>query len=463
MIRVLIIGLGQHAKRIYFPSLLQLGDRVEIAGIIDLHSETEPIERFLDTNNTKPATLFLMNGGEHNENIKNATKFVNNLHIDAVIISTPPSSHCVYAGWALKHGYNIIMDKPIHAEPGAAHSQKAARKIHADYIKLLNQLTKAREKNPNIIFEVHAQRRSHPAYRKVKEILQEVYTKTSCPVTYYYAFHNDGQWRMPSELKDLDYHGFKDGTGKASHSGYHFYDLLNWFTDFYRKDLDIDGLRITAFPNFPDNIMRQVSPAVLKKVFGTEISSDFNFEGYGEIDICSTIQLLSKKNVITHAQIDLLHSGISARSWEKIEGRGLYKNNGRLRHEQHYIAMGPFVAVSLTAWQGQPFGVEEIESTEIFEPGHEFNLDIKIFRNSKLIGGQSVQTISLKNMYTPSFSDYSRGHQEDARRELIEGFFKAITLHTPTVSPLETHKLSSKVMSQVYESIASNMSVTARL
>lgn len=462
MTRVVIIGFGHHAQRIYFPIIQKLKGEVEIVAIIDLQSKNRQIDSFLQINDFHPSKL-LLGSTEPKHALRQIDKYTATLTIDAVIISTPPEYHYLYSDWALKNGYHILLDKPVSANAGAAYDVKAATKIHTDFTRLIKTLNKARQHKPHLIFDVHCQRRSHLAFKKVKEILEEVYKKTNCPITYYYAFHNDGQWRLPMEMHQLEYHGYKNGTGKASHSGYHFYDLLNWFTDFYRQDVGIDRIRVHAYPNFPQNVIKQINPSVLKKVFKRTIKGDYKFDGYGEVDVCSTIELLSGKDVITHAQVDLLHSGISSRSWENIGNRDLYKGNGRLRHEQHYIVMGPFLTISLTSWQGKPFGTEKVNAPQIYLPGHEFNLDIKVFRNTKIIGGKAIESIQLSDIYSPSLLNYSRGHQEDARKKVIEDFFEAIRQKKPTTSSFETHELSNKIMSTVYESIASKDLVNSRI
>jgi predicted dehydrogenase len=461
MTTVLIVGFGHHAKRIYYPIIRAKKD-VRIVGVVDLKSEISEVNKFFKKNKYSGECLFL-NSKKIKDNSKLLTEFAKKLSVEAVVISCPPEYHYEYGAWALKNGFHVLMDKPIHVEPKASHNPKAAKQIHKKYQELDNLLKVSRVKYPDLVFEIHTQRRVHLAYQTVKDTLKEVYEKTGCPITYYYAFHNDGQWRMPSEIKNFEYHGFKNGTGKASHSGYHFYDLFNWFTDFYREDLKIDTLKVSSTPIYPSDNMAQINSKVLKKVFKKDVKNDFDFKDYGEVDIFSTIELISKDKVITHAQIDLLHSGLSARSWFQIGDRDLYKQNGRLRHEQHYIAMGPFLAVSLTSWQGMPFGREPYTNSEIYNPGHELNLDIKIFKNNKVVGGNALEEISLKDIYEPYLKDYSRGHQEDARKEIIDSFFDAVKFNWPTESSLESHEMSSRIMEQVYLSLSTKKATKVKI
>lgn len=450
--RILLIGLGHHAKRIHVPVINAL-DNAALVGVIDVTERKIEVETYLKQFPKNIQTFFV---NKDAMNVSELTKFSKLINAQSVIISTDPEYHTIYAKWALNTGLSVLMDKPVHAEIGSAHNMIAAKKIHEEYEELLAAYEKNISKYPNISCEILSQRRFHPAYRTIKKIVDEIYEQTSCPITYYYAFHNDGQWRLPSEIKEIEYHGFNKGFGKASHSGYHFYDLLNWYTENFRSDKSINNIEVKSWPNFPSDFLTQIDSSVYKKVFNKNFTTDKQQLGtYGEIDVMSTIRLRADEATITHAQVDLLHSGLSSRSWEEIESRDLYKNNGRVRQEQHYISIGPFASISMTSWQSKPFSTELIDSKRIYEPGHEFHLDIIVCRNNKLIGGEPVEKINLKDIYQPNMKDYSRGHQEDARRTAINEFNQLVVNGANKgSSSLESHYLSSKIMSSVYESIS---------
>jgi predicted dehydrogenase len=462
--RVVIVGLGHHAKRIYFPIVKECekGNNVALAGIIDVVSEEENISQFLSANATNVPTCFV-----EPENFDRAliTRFAKRLNANCVIISTSPDSHCVYADWAIDNGLHILMDKPITAVENSAHSSESAIKIHKEYIGLLKKLRSKRKSRSGLVFEIMTQRRHHPAFKLLKSTIEEVYQKTKCPVTYYYGFHNDGQWRLPSELRDLDYHGFSAGNGKASHSGYHFYDLLSWLTEGASLEKPTDAVNVKSWANYPQNYVKQIDENVISLVFpgkNVESVNPEDFNNFGEVDVMSTIQLCSAGFVMTHAQIDLQHSGFSVRSWPSIDNRDIYKKNGRIRHEQHYINMGPFLAISLTSWQSKPFCSEDMLNKEIYSPGHEYNLDIDIFRNSEIIGGKAAESYSLPDIYSPDLHNYSRGHQEDARKNAVKEFFELISTgkHTGS-SALESHILTSKIISLVYGSLSNKAEVSS--
>ena len=72
-----------------------------------------------------------------------------------------------------------------------------------------------------------------------------------------------------------------------------------------------------------------------------------------------------------------------------------------------------------------------------------------------------MESYTLEDLYNPSLQDYSRGHQEDARRIGVKEFFDLISSGESTgSSSLLSHNLSSKIMSSVYESVALDTELT---
>ena len=60
-INILLIGLGPHAKRIYFPMIKKDGKKLnaKISLIIDLEEKKEDIENYLSLSGEKVETLYL--------------------------------------------------------------------------------------------------------------------------------------------------------------------------------------------------------------------------------------------------------------------------------------------------------------------------------------------------------------------------------------------------------------------
>ena len=119
------------------------------------------------------------------------------------------------------------MDKPTTSEKNVSSDLKQAKKLISDYDKLAKIYIEAKKKK-HIVFSLMSQRRYHPLYKIMREKVIEIFNETNCPITSIQTSHSDGQWRTPSEIIDLEYHGYNLGYGKCSHSGYHCMDIINW-------------------------------------------------------------------------------------------------------------------------------------------------------------------------------------------------------------------------------------------
>ncbi len=83
------------------------------------------------------------------------------------------------------------MDKPISTRKDVVSDIKAAKGIESDYIQLLNEYNKL-QKVRETVFIVNVQRRFHPGFKIVNNLLTEIAYKTNCPITSIQAMHCDG-------------------------------------------------------------------------------------------------------------------------------------------------------------------------------------------------------------------------------------------------------------------------------
>ena len=156
-----------------------------------------------------------------------------------------------------------------------------------------------------------------------------------------------------------------------------------------------------------------------------------------------------KGRSITIGQFNLLHNSFSQRDWPDASGRDLYKGNGRIRHELHYVVQGPFQTIIYESFQS-----EEIlnKSTNHSRIGGEYHLDIHVFRNSKFFKDwDSYKKYSFDDFNVSFLRGYSRGHQEDARRECIKNFLAAVSGNeTILKSDILDQDNSIKIISSAY-------------
>jgi len=465
---ILLIGLGAHAKRIYYRIAQRDGNKYgfRISHIVDRETKRADIGSFLQTQkNKKTPVLYIAgadktNGHLQSDLIEALNNIVHKEKIVGVIIATDPASHVAYARWALSQGLSILMDKPISVHANASTDPSVPHMLEKDYQELLREYTIAKKTHPHLLFSLMAQRRFHPAFQRIKSLIQEVYLKTNCPITSIQSFHGDGQWRLPQELVDIPYHGYTDGYGKCSHSGYHFFDTMSWLLEAAEGgNKTLDEVEITVNTTRPNDYLEQITTADYIKLFPsqkqpTKESLNKLMRTYGEIDAFCSFVFKHKKSNMTLGSVNLAHNSFSQRGWYSTKGKDLYKGNGRLRHEMHIIEQGPFQAIEFVSLQSEE--VKPENKKNLFEPGGEYHLDIHVFRNHAFFPDwKSYEKISTHDLSEKALIDHSRGHQEDARRNAILEF--VAFLHGKRMQPISDfadHQRSVTLLTGAYESMA---------
>lgn len=465
-INLLLIGLGPHAQRIYYPIFKHeeknLGIRISCA--VELIDKKFQVEEYLRKRNEVLPVYYVKVPRSGNvlekETEKELNIIVEKYKIKGVIISTEPLSHLKYAAWALSKGLSILMDKPISTIKDASVSEKAASKFMEDFNYLENIYEKSKKKYGNLLFSVMAQRRYHPAFQKMRELIAEVYQKTNCPVTSIQSFHSDGQWRLPDEIIDIKYHSYNDGYGKCSHSGYHSLDIVPWIIEAAEsKEKKINNVDIFSNFNRPIDFMFQVNTKDYEKIF-PDFSQNNHYDRvqfeeltkrFGEIDAFNSFAFKHDEKIVTLGSLNLLHNGFSQRGWLRSK-KDLYKGNGRVRHEAHSIEQGPFQAIHFVSYQSDQ--INSRSKTGIYDVGGEYNLDIHVFRNHNLFSEwKSYEKFSIKNLALNVLTGYSRGHQEDARRASIVEFADFIMgKKIKPISDFSDHARGTGLLGGVYAS-----------
>jgi len=307
-----------------------------------------------------------------------------------------------------------------------------------------------------------AQRRFHPAFLKVRELIKEVYEETNCPVTSIQSFHSDGQWRMPSEIVDQIYHPYCQGYGKCSHSGYHSIDIAPWLIEATEsKEKHINNVDVFSNFVYPNDFLYQLNLNDYRKLF-----PDFDehnkyldkelvkkYQSFGEIDSFLSLAFKHDAKTMTLGSINLVHNGFAQRNWVSACGKDLYKGNGRVRHESHYIEQGPFQAISYISYQGKE--VDPNKETNLYDFGGEYHLDIHVFRNDKMFPKwKNHEKISVNDLGIKIMEGTSRGHQEDARMKSVIEFISLIQgkKNIANSSDYLNHKRSTMLLYAAYKS-----------
>ncbi len=468
MHRVLLIGLGYHARRIHVPILKELKSVADLVAVVDIEQERELITTYLQIQGLSPEKYFLSTAQKKSPIVWREVldQIVKRHDVDVVMIATEPLSHFEYAMWALDRNLHILLDKPISTAEKIANSMAVAKRNLKEY-EMIEEKYKECLKTKNLVFTVLAQRRFHPIYDVARNAIREIFHKTNCPVTLMSSLHCDGQWRFPDEIIEQDYHPYNSGYGKLSHSGYHSVDVFCEFTEITHKESkSVDSVEIYSQSSRPSDFLAQLSVDDHKKLFkdcdkyfkyGNEYKS--LMRSFGELDVSANVTFKRDGQVITLGTLNLAHTGYGQRSWVTAEGRDLYKGNGRVRQEQHVIEQGPFQSIFINSYQSK-----EIldKSSDHFDIGGEHHLEVVIFRNNKLFPDwRPIEVVNVRNLVDLKLEGYSRGHQEEARRICIKEFFNYIDKNvspTDQKSNFLDHLRTAKVFSGIYCSLAARNS-----
>lgn len=438
-----------------------------IVAAVDLKTKKDNITAYLESYLEKPDIIFIDKTDIINESISKKLSImldflVKKHSINAVIIATDPLVHKPYAIWCVNKGLHVLMDKPITIVDDASTNVKQAKKILKDYKEINKAYENKKKTYKSLVFSLMAQRRYHPAYQKIRELISEVFKDTNCPITSIQSFHSDGQWRMPSEILDLDYHSYNNGFGKFSHTGYHSMDIMHWLMEAAESDeKKINNIDIFTSVVRPADFFTQINTQDYKNIFSDyhekQKYSDEKFmnltKSFGEIDAFSTIAFKHDDKTVTLGSLNLVHNGFSQRGWLSANVNNLYKGNGRLRHETHFIEQGPFQAISFISYQSKE--VDPSKRRGIYDFGGEYHLDIHVFRNNTLFPKwESHKKYSIEDLDKVELEGLSRGHQEDARRKCLLEFLDCIKSGKVGISDLSIHLRSAILMSGLYQSAA---------
>jgi predicted dehydrogenase len=272
---ILLVGCGPHAKRVYIPALkaFEATFGAQIKLIVDVKAKEQETLKFLGESYPTAETLFaepsiglsLHSLPSHFE--KKLNSLVERQGINGVIIATDPLNHMQYALWAEKAGLHILMDKPISTYNNVSNSIEQARQISEDFHILMENYSKDKA------FIINSQRRFLPQFEVIQNKINEVAKTYGVPITSMQSSHSDGQWRLPNEVINLNYHGYH-GSGKVSHSGYHFTDMAG---KLMKQSFEAAGKsfnKISVYSSFirPSGALKMQDQADLTRLFGDEYS-----------------------------------------------------------------------------------------------------------------------------------------------------------------------------------------------
>jgi len=431
---VVLVGLGHHARRVYFPALAERchGTGLRLRAVVDIDSRIPDLRAFFAQQNFEPEEL-LAGADEFALDPKVAAQLETLLaagELDAMIVSTPPEAHKPYALWALEHDVDVLIDKPITAPSGRP--DEIARRLLEDF----EELEMARSKSRSRCL-IMAQRRCHPGYEFVRSILREIAQVHGLSPSFLDVYHADGMWVLPNEW-DRNYHPYKYGSGKLLHSGYHFVDLAAWLLGPEKLGSLDFSLRRTK----PSDVNSQLEgryEALFKKP-GFKPRSPANIKGHGEVDLFLLGQLQRPDTSMTTLSLQLLQNSFSRRHFIG-PATDPYKGAGRVRHERVNLQLGPLCNIQVHSYQAHE--LNDSRSIRDYGPGHIDHFDVQVYRNPELIGGPPYALHSFGS------SAQGLGHNEAARRSLLARFLSG----HPSGSSLEQHWPTIALLAAIFRGL----------
>lgn len=447
---IILIGLGLHAKRIYMQFLANSNNIPKV--IVDLESKKKEINAYIVENKWDINIYCVPDKSCNDRELSGVTKkdllrLIKKYKINKAIISTEPKGHYSYGNFFLSNGVDILIDKPITAPVNVSTDSRSAKQIYLDYKLLTNYALTV----PSARCVIQSQRRFHPGYRYIKNILRNYITKYRVPITHIDIYHCDGLWSMPNEYAERENHPYKYGYGKLMHSGYHFIDLFTWLVElnWLISDKSPNNLELFTQTCNPNDCIFQINKENYSKFFGEKVAdgmfkkySEEKYEYFGEVDSYTQLQLRRDKKVVTTASINLLQNGFSRRSWTELP-IDTYKSNGRIRHEYVNIQMGPLLNIQVHSYESYEIkdrGAINVES----DVGGLEHFDIFIFRNSRLVGGKYFERKKIDIKHGANHI----GHNEDARNECLLDFLSDTK---DGCSDIAYHNFTNMLLSQIYQ------------
>ncbi|MFB8290255.1 Gfo/Idh/MocA family protein [Kitasatospora purpeofusca] len=471
-VNVLVVGVGPHARLNHLPALAAAQD-AGLAGTVtgvDLpHAAAAAVEYGTPGRPQRMQVLPVEPFPSLQRALPNAVRqaleaVVERERIGAVVVATEPSVHLPYALWAMERDLPVLLDKPLTVHPGASTDPAAAMAIADDFDTLLEAYRAARRRDPRMVVSVMSQRRWHPAFRRVRELIGEVAETTNCPVTSIQSSHGDGQWRLPDELVDLSYHGFDRGYGKAAHSGYHHFDTVPWWLAAgERPGKEIDEIEVHAACTRPGDFLTQLTVADHERLLPgladrnpyTEQDLHRLTAGFGEVDVFLNVAYRSRGRVMTLGSHSLAHTSFSQRGDLHPAPGGLYKGNGRIGQESHIVQQGPFQALHLHILQTLHANGDGIDRRAAGGADH---VELHVFRNDRLgLGWDRHRVLGFDDLVQGSGSEAVLPTQRSARNCAVTEFLSYLAGRIPRAdlaSDLADHRRPARLMAAAYLSMA---------
>lgn len=267
---------------------------------------------------------------------------------------------------------------------------------------------------------------------------------------------------------EQDYHTFKKGYGKISHSGYHLLDICSqfmkasWGPDMAGPKVP-DKLEVISSFTTVEGFYTALNDNDYRRVFGNEYSKSHSYtdeeltrlmNGMGEYDCAVLITAYRGAHPICLIQLNLLHAGFSRRSTIET-GPDLYRGVGRVKHESHDIKCGPFQTLVADCRKSEDRPRLHMPSKSSIGGVNHFDVDV--FRNVDVlkVSESPYQSYSLNDILNSSSNVTEEGFSADVKRGILEesvNFMNGRIGMDHLRSNLPDHDIPAHIMSATYVS-----------
>jgi hypothetical protein len=354
-----------------------------------------------------------------------------------------------------------MMDKPITTRVDAGTNVSEAKGIADDYHEILATYQKLQIRQTTG-FVVSSHRRFNPLIQRVHHYIREIVERTGCPMTSVSASYCDGTFRLPIEVIQHDYHTYKQGYGKVSHSGYHIIDML---CEFAKAGLvqskRPDEVAVISSFILPRGFFKMMTQTDYQKIFGAgEYTKTCNLDeqslmqrvgGYGELDATAQLTFLKERDPVILAQISISSNGYVLRS-SLIPNKDQYKGSGRVKHESYEIKCGPFQRIYI-----ESRSIKDSDEPCLpgdFHIGANNHFEMKVFRNFELTGhSRALEVLHLADLADAEGYDHTKVYTEQAKVKMILEFVQSIQgklLPAELTSNIDDYRLPVEIMSAMH-------------
>jgi len=266
-VAVVLIGSGEYALKAHLHAIKEFvgkGD-CQLAAIVDFktsdgkdNEHTIKLRKFitemgLDLERIKIVIAHAMKGPWRNnppsaddienvlgDKIRNA---VEGFAVKAAVISTWGTAHKPYIEWAIRNDFHVLVDKPLTIPLGSQFDQDKALQFVRDY----DDLMRISNQKPQLLFMIATQKRYSDLFQKTARRIRSLKVDGEIMpiegITYevndgYLNFvtnESGGSMVRPNRpeygngsIAGKNKHGAYLDSGKLTHSGYHFLDIIPW-------------------------------------------------------------------------------------------------------------------------------------------------------------------------------------------------------------------------------------------